>query len=84
MIMINEKLFTKEDLEEAFNKGMSHDFRPSFFPSFNKWFNLRHLNLIKKSHLPNEKFSCDTCKYNEYSKRNAKKCKACVEFGLYG
>lgn len=76
--MEKEKLFTKKDLEEAFNKGMSYDYRPSFFPSFNKWFNKHYANLFVSG-----QGCCDTCKFNEQNKQNVKKCKECINCNLY-
>jgi len=76
--MENEKLFTKKDLEEAFNKGMSHDYRPSYFPSFNKWFNKHYANLFVSGQV-----CCDTCKFLEQNKQNRKMCDKCINCNLY-
>ncbi len=70
--MEHEKLYTKKDLQEAFDKGKSYDYRPTLFPSFNKWFNKQHLNLL---------VSCDTCEFLD--QKHYKKCKDCVNCNLY-
>jgi len=40
-------IFTKEHLKEAFNRGMSYDYRPTFFMCFNRWYNENFVNAEK-------------------------------------
>lgn len=64
----------KEHLEEAFNKGMSYDFRPTYFMCFNRWYNEKFVDSDK----------CNNCKYSEQkSKTNHKICKKCIDCSLF-
>ena len=64
----------KEDLQEAFNKGRSHDFRPTLFMCFNRWFNEKFVDAEK----------CKSCKYsNPRSKTNYKTCEICEDCKLF-
>ena len=64
----------KEHLEEAFNKGMSYDYRPTFFVCFNRWYNEKFVDSDK----------CNICKYSEVKhKTNHKVCSKCVDCCLF-
>lgn len=58
--------------------GMSYDYRPNYFPCFNKWFNKHYANLFFSG-----QGCCNTCKFNEQNKQNVKKCKECINCKLY-
>lgn len=64
----------KEHLEEAFEKGRSYDYRPTWYMCFNRWYNEKFVNSEK----------CNTCKYsNPISKTNHNYCKKCIDCSLY-
>jgi hypothetical protein len=64
----------KEHLEEAFLKGMSYDYRPTFFMCFNRWYNEKFVDVEK----------CNNCKYTEVKhKTNHKVCKKCIDCSLF-
>jgi hypothetical protein len=60
--------FTKKDLQNAFEQGEKHDYRPTWSCCFNKWYNITYIDAMK----------CNHCIYG--SLKNNKNCKTCVEF----
>jgi hypothetical protein len=64
----------KKDLEESFKKGMSYDYRPTFFMCFNRWYNERFIDFEK----------CNSCKYSDSkSKTNHRTCEKCIDCSLF-
>lgn len=65
---------TKEHLEEAFKRGMSFDFRPTFFMCFNRWYNEKFVDAKK----------CLSCTHSApASKVNYKTCNKCIDCNFF-
>ena len=62
--------FKKQDLQDAFEQGRRHEYRPSFSPSFNRWYNEHILGGSK----------CKDCQNFENTVKGRRMCMSCEEF----